>query len=73
MMRLLGRRTGTGQSVLEYVLVLTAVIAGILVAAVKIKTNVSNSLGGVAGVAGTSTDKSVAGQMKEAVVSNLKF
>jgi len=61
MMRLLNRKTRTGQSVLEYVLVLTAVIAGILVAAVKIKGNVKTSLEGAAQ------------KMKDKVVAEAEF
>jgi hypothetical protein len=73
MRRLLNRRTRTGQSVLEYVLVLTAVMAGILLAAVNIKAKVRDSLGGVQGSAGTESDQSVMGKMKNTVVTNFNF
>jgi hypothetical protein len=59
--------------VLEYVLVLTAVIAGVLVAAVNIKTNVRNSIAGPAGALGDANDKSALGKMQHTVESNFNF
>jgi len=57
-MRRLGRR---GQSVLEYVLILTAIIAGVVLASGAIKSRIDETL------------THAGGEIEEAVVTDLSF